>query len=307
MTSRGSQDVLVNSSPDDPDLDVLKVEDSFNRLLHKVGTLYDKSVMLVSNMHKEFDQVFQTVFSPETRGDEAAPHSPAHREMDSDFFRGIGLDEVVESLFDFGKSVLQEFSSVITQVFDDIHKTVQESDQQKEKETFPRWVPLQSRKLCRDLHRQTSECWQLSSRCEFCQGALLEECPSVRDLQVELNEVSELVQVSSQQYEEVLQIAQRHTEDTVSWLTNMATDFGWVAELPINSTAEAENIFSISAVVPHPVERYDSSTVDSTVEVNILNSPGLTLSVPAELQVQDPAFIQYVAQEALGRYKQLLR
>lgn len=59
-------------------------------------------------------------------------------------------------------------------------------------------------------------------------------------------------------------------------------------------------------VVPQPVEDHNGYTVDSTVEVNVLSSPRLTLRVPAELQVDDPAFIQYVAQEALGRYKQLL-
>lgn len=43
---------------------------------------------------------------------------------------------------------------------------------------------------------------------------------------------------------------------------------------------------------------------DTRVVLNILNSPSLTLSVPAELEVQDSAFIQYVAQEALAHYKQ---
>lgn len=46
---------------------------------------------------------------------------------------------------------------------------------------------------------------------------------------------------------------------------------------------------------------------NTKVEVTILNSPMLTLTVPAELEVQDPAFVQYVAQEALGLYKQRAR
>lgn len=32
---------------------------------------------------------------------------------------------------------------------------------------------LQNRKLCRDLRKQSSECWQLQSRCDVCHGALL--------------------------------------------------------------------------------------------------------------------------------------
>ena len=43
------------------------------------------------------------------------------------------------------------------------------------------------------------------------------------------------------------------------------------------------------------------------VEVSILSSPMLTLTVPGELELQDPAFVQYVAEEALGLYKQRAR
>lgn len=54
-------------------------------------------------------------------------------------------------------------------------------------------------------------------------------------------------------------------------------------------------------------EGNNTPAADTTVEVNILNSPTLTLTVPAGLGLQDPAFIQYVAQEALGMYKQMAR
>ncbi|XP_036375415.1 clusterin-like protein 1 [Megalops cyprinoides] len=307
MASRGSQDLLMSQSPDSPDRQVQQVEDSFNELLHKVNDVYTKSVVLVVKMQQEFDQAFREIFAPETKADGGRPRPSSAEDTDSSFFQGIGLDDVLDSFFDFGKTVFQEFSSVVTQVFDDIHESIKESKVEKEKEQFPRVLPSQSRKLCRDLRRQTSECWQLSSQCDSCKGTLLEDCPSVRELQVELNEVSQLLQTSSQQYEEVLQIVQRHTEDTVTWLSNMASNFGWVAEVAINSTAEPEIIFNISAVLPHAVEGYDGSAADSKVEVNILDSPRMTLNVPAELEVEDPAFVQYVAQEALGRYKLLLR
>ena len=73
------------------------------------------------------------------------------------------------------------------------------------------------------------------------------ECPNVRELHIELGEVSELLEASKQQYEEVLEIVQRHTDDTVSWLGNMATEFDWVAELANNNSAP-ESIFSITTV-----------------------------------------------------------
>lgn len=46
---------------------------------------------------------------------------------------------------------------------------------------------------------------------------------------------------------------------------------------------------------------------ETKVEVNILNSPPLVLSVPGELELQDPTFIEYVAQVALDKYKDMVR
>lgn len=64
---------------------------------------------------------------------------------------------------------------------------------------------------------------------------------------MELDEASQLLEVSRQQYDEVLDIVQRHTEDTINWISNMASDFGWVAELADNTTSP-ESIFSIATV-----------------------------------------------------------
>ncbi len=73
------------------------------------------------------------------------------------------------------------------------------------------------------------------------------ECPNVRELHIELDEASQLLEASNQQYEDVLVIVQRHTDDTISWLSNMASDFGWVTELANNNTTPESN-FSIATV-----------------------------------------------------------
>lgn len=60
-------------------------------------------------------------------------------------------------------------------------------------------------------------------------------------------------------------------------------------------------------VEPKSHDEQNASVTETKVEVNILNSPPLILSVPGELDLQDPAFIQYLAQEALGKYKEMVR
>ncbi|XP_072543019.1 clusterin-like protein 1 [Salminus brasiliensis] len=303
--SRDSWDELeVNQSEQSPDLDVVRIEESFSTLLTKVGSLVNRSMVLVSRFHRQLDLALRKAFVPELQEDEdgVALLPTAADELDSAYLQGVGLDEVLESFFDFGRSLTEEFGAVITQAFDKVHSALEEAEKEREKQLFPGF--LHRRKLCRDLRRQSAECWQLQSKCEACQGTLLAECPSVRELHIELDEVSELLEVSKQQYEEVLGIVQRHTEDTVGWLNSMAAEFGWVAEL-VHGNATPENIFSITTVVTE--EEANMPAAGTKVEVNILNAPTVTLIVPAGLQLQDPAFIQYVANEALGLYKQRSR
>lgn len=297
-----SGDILVNQG--NTDADVNRIEDSFNRLMGKVGVVVNRSVALVSQMRDKLDQTIQTTFLNNTQKnlkDEDAS-DPFYSGRDSGFMQGVGLDEVLDSFFDFGRSVVEEFGAVVTQVFGDLNEAVEEEKKQ-ERESIPRF--LQNRKLCRDLRKQTSECWQLQSQCEACQGALLTECPSVRELHVELDEVSQLLDASKEQYEEILSIVQRHTDETLSWLSNMASEFSWVSRAASNSS-DKQNIFRVTMVAP---ERHGTnlSMHETKVEVNILNSPPLVLSVPGELELQDPTFIEYVAQVALDKYKDMVR
>ncbi|XP_057189232.1 clusterin-like protein 1 isoform X2 [Triplophysa rosa] len=244
---RDAQDeIVLNQSAENPDLEVVRIEDSFNNLLTKVGTLVSHSVVLVSHFHHELDQALRTAFSPEVDRETELMLKPSNEELDSDFLQGVGLDDVLESFFDFGRSVMEEFGAVITQVFGDLHDSAEEKNANEEKKLFPRFV--QNKRLCQDLRRQSSECWKLQGKCESCQGAVFTECPSMRELHVELDEASQLLEVSRQQYEEVLSIVQRHTEDTINWISNMASDFGWVAELADNTTSP-KSIFNIATVV----------------------------------------------------------
>ncbi|XP_038573603.1 clusterin-like protein 1 isoform X2 [Micropterus salmoides] len=297
-------DILVNQGADNTDTEIIRIKDTFDRLASKVGTLVNRSVALVSGMRRRLDKVLQRAFlnntdilMEETTSD---PYNPSR---DSGFLQGVGLEEVLDSFFDFGKSVVEEFGAVVTQAFDELHEAVEE-EKKKVREGFPRF--LQNRKLCRDLRKQTSECWQLQNQCEACQGTLLTECPNVRELHVELDEVSQLLDVSKEQYDEILSIVQRHTDETVEWLSNMASEFSWVAQSVSNSDAP-ENIFRITMVAPKSHDEQNMSVRETNVEVHILNSPPLILSVPGELELQDPAFVQYVAQEALSKYKEMVR
>lgn len=121
---RDAQDeVALNQSVETPDLQVVRIEDSFSSLLSKVGALVNRSVVLVSHFHHELDQALRRAFSPELQDDRERELQlkPKNKALDSAFLEGVGLDDVLDSFFDFGRRVLDEFGAVVTQAFSDIH------------------------------------------------------------------------------------------------------------------------------------------------------------------------------------------
>lgn len=64
---------------------------------------------------------------------------------------------------------------------------------------------------------------------------------------MQLDEASQLLGASKEQYEEILSIVQHHVDETVNWLSNMAAEFSWVGQAVSNSS-RPDNIFRITAV-----------------------------------------------------------
>ncbi|XP_071768220.2 clusterin-like protein 1 [Centroberyx gerrardi] len=282
------------------DLELLQAEASFSQLLSNISLLCNRSMVLVKNMQQVFGHSFLVAFTADLKPRSLSPT----QDRTAGFFRTMGLDHVLDSVYNFGRTVMEEFSSTVADVFEEIQEA--EEDLQQSRGSLPDSGQYHSRYLCRQLRRQASECWQLQSLCETCEDYLLKECPSMRQLHSELEEMHLLLNASRQQYEYRLQLVQRHTADTQGWLRNMDDKYGWVSQLS-NSTLDPHNIFNLITVTPQQQMKNTRSKMDTSVVVTVLDSAPLTLSVPAELEVDDPAFIQYVAQEALALQKQRIR
>ncbi|XP_034039086.1 clusterin-like protein 1 [Thalassophryne amazonica] len=294
-------DILVNQGHEESDTDITQIESSFNRLVNMVDTLVNRSAAVVSRMRGKLDAVLQTAFLNRTTAlMEKDTSDPFYPSRDSGFLQGLGLDELLDSFYDFSRSVMEEFGAAVTRMFDRQKEVVNEA-KRKGKEIFPHF--LQNRKLCRNLRKQTSDCWQLQNQCKACQGTLLTECPTVRELHVELDDISQLMDVVKEQYEDIRSIVQHHIDETVSWLSDMAAEHSWVAQVVTNDNTP-ENIFHVSMVAPNSQNEPEGET---KVEVVILNLPPITISVPGQLELQDPAFIQYITQEGLNKYKEMVR
>uniref|UniRef100_A0A8D0ASD1 Clusterin C-terminal domain-containing protein n=1 Tax=Sander lucioperca TaxID=283035 RepID=A0A8D0ASD1_SANLU len=265
---------------DGADLELLQADASFSQLLSNISLLYNQSIILVKRMQQVLGHSFLAAFTAEAR---PSPLSAMQGDLSAGFFRTVGLDHILDSVSDFGRNVLEEFKA-------------EEYFQQSR--SLSALGLSQSRYLCRPLRRQASECWQLQSLCEAC------ECPGVQQLHSEMEEMHMLLNASCLQYDDRLQLVQRHTADTQRWYRNMDDKYGWVSQLS-NSTAVSLNF--IFQVNPQQQMKSIRPKTDSSVVVTILDSAPITISVPAELEVDDNAFIQYVAQELQKKYSQMCR
>ncbi|KAJ4925686.1 hypothetical protein JOQ06_018407 [Pogonophryne albipinna] len=186
-------------SPETEDLELLQTDASFSQLLSNISLLYNQSIMLVKRKEQVFGDSFLVAFTTESRPSlVSAMQSPG-------FFTTLGFDQILGSVSDFGKNVLEELSSTVANVFEEI----------KEAEVY----------------------FQEPST----------ECPSVQQLHSEVEEMHLLLNASQQQYDDRLQLVQRHTADTQRWLSNMQDRLCWVSQLS-NSTTGPHNTFSVITV-----------------------------------------------------------
>ncbi|XP_029313904.1 clusterin-like protein 1 [Cottoperca gobio] len=289
---------------DGANLELLQADSSFSQLLSTISLLYNQSIILVKRKQQVFGHSFLAAFTTEVRPSRL---STMQGGSSAGFFRTLGLDHILGSVSDFGRNVLEEFSSTVANVFEEIQESEVYFEQPSTDDgSLSALGTSHGRYLCKRLRRQASECWHLQSLCETCEDYLLKECPSVQKLHFEMEEMYMLLNASQQQHDDRLQLVQRHTADTQTWLSNMEDKYGWVSQLS-NSTAGPHNTFCVITVNPQLHTKSIRPKADSSVVVTILDSAPITVSVPAELAVDDSAFIQYVAQEALILYKQQIR
>uniref|UniRef100_A0A3P9NP29 Clusterin C-terminal domain-containing protein n=1 Tax=Poecilia reticulata TaxID=8081 RepID=A0A3P9NP29_POERE len=232
-------------------------------------------------------------------------------ESDGGFLKSWGLVRVFYSAFAFGKDVLEELTD---EYFHHSNREMINSLlMSKDAESLSSFGQHPNGYLCRTLRRQASECWQLQNLCENCGSNLIKECPRLQQLHSEMEEMHTLLNVSRLQYDDRLQLVRRHTADTQRWLADTGDEYGWISWVANVSGAQS-NIFRVIAVrlennLQSKVEMMltNSPGADSSVVVSVLDSAPLTVSVPAALMVEDPAFMEYIAHHALTLYKQHIR
>ncbi|XP_053098911.1 clusterin-like protein 1 isoform X2 [Hemicordylus capensis] len=302
------QDLQLNQKPEKEDAQLVYMENVFNQLLSDMGTMFEKSFVFFKQMQKEFDQSFQIYFMSNQDLTEPyfLPAVPEDSMKTTGAPKDAGIPGFLQLVFDFSKTFLEGVGEMITEAFEGYTENVREiAEQIKDSDKsgmFSQITPGHERAPCKKLRQNSSGCPQFHERCQKCQDNLMQVCPNVPELHIKFDDAFKLVNISGEQYQQILQVAQRHTEDTSYLLNKMKERFGWVSELS-NMTIGPDNIFNIVKVSSSAKGNEATNLNETVVDVNILTSPTFTIKVPRDLDTESSEFIEYVAGKALQLYK----
>ncbi|XP_010827203.1 PREDICTED: clusterin-like protein 1 isoform X2 [Bison bison bison] len=287
------------------DVQLMQIENVFSQLTVDVGFLYNMSFHVFKQMQQEFDLAFQSYFMSDTDSMEpyffpAFSKEPAKRAHP---MQSWDIPSFFQLFCNFSLSVYQSVSATVTEMLkaiEDLSK--QDKDSAHGGLSSTTW-PVRGRGLCGEPGQNSSECLQFHARCQKCQDYLWADCPAVPELYTKADEALELVNISNQQYAQVLQMTQHHLEDTTYLMEKMREQFGWVTELA-SQTPGSENIFSFIKVVPGVHEGNFSKQDEKMIDISILPSSNFTLTIPLEESAESSDFISYMLAKAVQHFKE---
>lgn len=271
------------------------LNESLNEAQKEAEALFAGCQETVARMHSLLGTGFHAAFNDELRPKPLAP---------------TGLAGFTQSILELGRSAMQEVEVVVQEVrsaLQEVESTVEGVSSALTglfhgmTSNIEDTEPKTGGSMCRQLLRQPANCRRLREQCVSCRDTFLTECPAVSQQYSELQEISVLVNASCQQYVEVKSVTLRHLEHTLLWARHMIAKHAWVTHVT-RGTTTPKHTFSISKLTLGGSEALDGKGA-WLVEMQLLDYPPISLSVPAQLEPSDPAFINYISQKALEDFK----
>ncbi|XP_062932487.1 clusterin-like protein 1 [Cynocephalus volans] len=287
------------------DAQVTQMEEVFSQLTVDVRSLFNRSFHVFKQMQQEFDQAFQSYFMSDTDLIEPDFFPALSKEpmIKADLVQSWDIPNFFQLFCNFSHSIYESVSETITETLNAMEALPKQDKDPDHGGLTSKMLPAQDRGLCGELGRNRSGCFKFHKRCRKCQDYLSEDCPDVPELHTELDEALRLVNVSNQQYTQILQMTQQHMEDTSYLMEKMREQFGWVSALA-NQGPGTENISSSTKVVPSIGEENFSIQDETMRDLSILPSSNFTFKIPLEESSESSNFIGYMVAKALQHFKE---
>uniref|UniRef100_A0A8C0PPZ2 Clusterin n=1 Tax=Canis lupus familiaris TaxID=9615 RepID=A0A8C0PPZ2_CANLF len=297
------KDLPVGEKFIEEDAQVAQIENVFNQLTVDVRFLFNRSLNVFKQMQQEFDQTFQSYFMSDTdlMQPNFLPALSKEPRKKADPVQSWDIPSFFQLFYNFSLSIYHSISTTITKTLNAIEDLPKQDNDSNHGSLSSKTLPVQHRGPYGEFGQNLSECFQFHARCQKCQDYLWEDCPDVPELHTKVDEALELVNISHQQYAQVLQMTQHHLEDTTYLMEKMREEFGWVADLA--NQPGAENIFDSTKMVPNIHEGNFSKQDETMIDLSILSSPNFTLKIPLEESAETSNFISYMLEKAVQHFK----
>ncbi|XP_031224816.1 clusterin-like protein 1 isoform X2 [Mastomys coucha] len=285
------------------DLQVVHIENLFSQLAIDVKSLFNMSFYIFKQMQQEFDQAFQLYFMSDM--DLKELHSPAlSKEITKkeELGQRWGIPNVFQLFRNFSLSIYGRVQQIIMKTLNAIEDSWEPYKELDQRGMTSKMLPEQNGEMCEEFGKNLSGCLKFHKRCQKCHNYLSEDCPDVPELHIEFLEALKLVNVSNQQYDQIVWMTQYHLEDTTHLMEKMREQFGWVSQLASHNPV-TEDIFNSTKAVPK-IHGGDSSKQDeSMVDPSILPSSNFTDQNPPEEDAESSNVIYYMVAKVLQHFK----
>ncbi|XP_029416413.1 clusterin-like protein 1 [Nannospalax galili] len=290
------------------DLQVTQMEDVFSQLTMDVKSLFNRSFCIFKQMQQEFDQAFQAYFISDIDLVEPyfSPALPKELTKKEELGQRWDISSFFQKFCDFSLSLYGRVQETITKMLNAIEDSWKPDKESDQGDLTSEMLRDEDGGLCEELDQNVSGCFKFHKRCQKCQDYLSEDCPDVPELYIEFLEALKLVNISNQQYNQIVQMAQYHLDDTRYLMEKMREEFGWVSGLA-RYTPAAEDIFNSTKAVSSIPEENSSKQEEMMADLHILPPLNSTLKTPPEESAESFNFIDYVVAKVLQHIKQHLK
>ncbi|XP_028253835.1 clusterin isoform X2 [Parambassis ranga] len=164
------------------------------------------------------------------------------------------------------------------------------------------------RMTCREIRRNSAGCLRFREECEKCKEIQHIDCsgknPLEGPMKKELEEALKLAERFTQHYDSLLKRFEEEMMNTSSILDLLNRQFGWVSSLANNTNDDFFHIHTVNCGEPKEDSEDTNQRGDTSVSVQLFDSPPINFTVSGDLPWTDPKFSEVVAQKALDRYKE---
>nr|APL97841.1 clusterin [Castor fiber] len=160
--------------------------------------------------------------------------------------------------------------------------------------------------VCKEIRHNSTGCLKMIDQCDKCREILSVDCsannPAQAQLRQELNDSLQMAEKLSQRYNELLWSYQRKMFNTSFLLEQLNQQFSWVSQLANLTQGEDQAYLQVSTVTSHTSDSDTPSRVTEVV-VKLFDSDPITVRMPEEVSMDDPKFMDTVAEKALQEYR----